>query len=319
MNSLQKYADNIYFHHDVLIQSNDNNNLDILTISSFENILEEEEDKIEGLFEVNNNISKRCRKFKMLTENHDSQWHFSEPKNTNEKACNQIGKKFFFLSARVHPGETVSSYILDGFIDFITSSDPRAIKLRVIRTSANSKSMFVFKIIPMLNPDGYVSKNSKSSVRRGHYRGDLNGVNLNRVYDNPDKSLHPTIWATKEYLKSLKQLSWYIDLHGHANKHGSFLFGNWTGNPKSQYEMLIFAKCISLNIPNMFEFSECDFTPKGMINPTEKTLAQANRSPEEVIRDQQRREELKKDGTGRVCVYKLTSNVHCYSKTIFKN
>lgn len=47
-------------------------------------------------------------------------------------------KHVFFLSARVHPGESPAQWMWDGFMDFITSrEDPRAKALR---------RLFVFKV-----------------------------------------------------------------------------------------------------------------------------------------------------------------------------
>lgn len=99
---------------------------------------------------------------------------------------NRRDKPVVFVSARVHPGETPSSFVLNGFLDFILKEDDiRAQKLR---------ENFIFLLVPMLNPDG---------VYRGHYRTDSRGVNLNRVYLETDAILHPTIAATKQLLLDL--------------------------------------------------------------------------------------------------------------------
>lgn len=91
-------------------------------------------------------------------------------------------RPIIFISARVHPGETPSQFVLLGILRFLLSDDPRACNLR---------ERFQFKIVPMLNPDG---------VACGHYRTNTIGLNLNRHYDKPNVQSHEAVWAVKRCL-----------------------------------------------------------------------------------------------------------------------
>ncbi len=70
----------------------------------------------------------------------------------------------------MHPGESPGSWMLNGALDIIT--DPKNEQGKILRKN------FVFKVVPMLNPDG---------VARGYYRLDTNAFNLNRFYLNPNR------------------------------------------------------------------------------------------------------------------------------------
>ena len=56
-------------------------------------------------------------------------------------------RQYVFITARVHPGESNSSYIMEGFLHFLAGCSEEAVFLR---------NRFVFKIVPMLNPDGVI-------------------------------------------------------------------------------------------------------------------------------------------------------------------
>jgi murein tripeptide amidase MpaA len=73
-------------------------------------------------------------------------------------------RKGIVISSRVHPGETNSSYMMKGMIDYLIGPSLGA---RMLRDN------FVFKIIPMLNPDGVINGNTRCNIA---------GVDLNRVW-----------------------------------------------------------------------------------------------------------------------------------------
>lgn len=88
-------------------------------------------------------------------------------------------KKAIVLTSRVHPGEPQASFMYEGTVQMLLSDSDLAIELR---------KNFVFKIVPMLNPDGVI---------HGNYRCSLLGCDLNRKWLMPNKFLHPTIYYTK--------------------------------------------------------------------------------------------------------------------------
>ena len=146
----------IYFHRELVIRSLLNFRIDLLTITDTNGMSEDREATLENLF-PDHPHTLRPRLFK--------------------------NKKVVFLSARVHPGETQSSFVINGFLKFLLrDNDARAEALR---------RKYVFKLIPMLNPDGVV---------HGHYRTDSQGVNLNRVYSSPSFKLHPPIYAARKLI-----------------------------------------------------------------------------------------------------------------------
>lgn len=87
--------------------------------------------------------------------------------------------------ARSHPGESVTSFVCQGLIEFLLGTHPIALVLR---------ENFVFKIVPMVNPDG---------VFLGNNRCNLIGQDLNRCWNVATEFSHPTILAIKNLLKEI--------------------------------------------------------------------------------------------------------------------
>ncbi|XP_057578043.1 cytosolic carboxypeptidase 1 isoform X2 [Hippopotamus amphibius kiboko] len=131
--------------------------------------------------------------------------------NYYEHICQFRNRPYVFLSARVHPGETNASWVMKGTLEYLMSNNPTAQSLR---------ESYIFKIVPMLNPDGVVN---------GNHRCSLSGEDLNRQWQSPNPDLHPTIYHAKgllQYLAAVKRLPLvYCDYHGHSRKKNVFMYG----------------------------------------------------------------------------------------------
>ena len=151
-------------------------------------------------------------------------------------------KKCIFITGRIHSGETVSSYVVQGLIDFLLNlKDPISIYLR---------EKFIFKIIPMLNIDGVIY---------GNYRLNLQGKDMNRLWYNdipfnPEKCDESSLYINNiiEIIKktlNCRKIYLYCDFHGHSGKQNFFLYGCSLEEKKF---MEIFAKK-----NNIFNLNDC--------------------------------------------------------------
>ena len=118
-------------------------------------------------------------------------------------------KKAIILTGRVHPGESNGSYVVQGVIEFLLSNNIAAKKLR---------KYFIFKIVPMLNPDGVI---------RGNFRMNILGKDLNRMWDEPNENICPSIFNTIKMIERTldsRDIYFFCDFHGHSNKYNFFLY-----------------------------------------------------------------------------------------------
>ena len=95
--------DEIYYSRELVIRSFEGRRIDLVTITSFHGIQLEREPRLRNLFpEID---VQRCHKFR--------------------------NKKIVFISSRVHPGETSSSFVLNGFLNLLLDKkNPVALTLR---------------------------------------------------------------------------------------------------------------------------------------------------------------------------------------------
>ncbi|MEO1252469.1 MAG: M14-type cytosolic carboxypeptidase [Pseudomonadota bacterium] len=110
----------------------------------------------------------------------------------------------FWVIARQHPGETMGSWWMEGFLRALADGDPVVGDLLTRAT---------LHIVPCMNPDG---------AKRGHLRTNAAGVDLNRAWRNttPDKS--PEVFHVREKMRATG-VDFFLDVHGDEAIPNNFL------------------------------------------------------------------------------------------------
>ena len=117
--------------------------------------------------------------------------------NFLNKEQEMLNKKSIIFTSRVHPGETCGSYVIESIINNLLNNS---------QSSKNLLNKYIFKIIPMLNPDGVI---------HGHYRNNILGKDLNRMYQDPRENITPTCFYLRKLIESNIPF-FFCDFHGHS-------------------------------------------------------------------------------------------------------
>ena len=166
-------------------------------------------------------------------------------KNTQENNNNNLSqvldeRKAIVIIGRQHPGETVGSYVVKACIDFLMGDSEEAKKLREV---------YVFKIVPMMNPDGVLVGNSRTSFA---------GCDLNRRWGKPNEVIHPEVYSTKQMITKLsnqRNIAFIIDCHGHFGTFNSLFYCNYKDNKRT---CKLFPYICS-KLSKIINFQQCTF------------------------------------------------------------
>ena len=169
-----------------------------------------------------------------------------------------------FITSRVHPGESPSSFIMRGILHYVTGQTDLAEALR---------KHYIFKIVPMINPDGVIVGNTRCNIITtiiiliivGNTRCNLAGADLNRQYKHAVKEAFPTVHYVKMLIAKLLEddysISIYCDLHAHSRKYNVFMYGCENRKRSQKYLMeQLFPLMLHKNAKNRFNFEDCRFT-----------------------------------------------------------
>jgi len=143
----------------------------------------------------------------------------------SNKSKNAEPKPVIVIIGRQHCGETHSSFIIHGFINFLISREVICHKLR---------DMFEFWIAPIVNPDGVIC---------GNYRCNTQGKDMNRHFfaDDDPEGLKVRLTEVEMIRSFMKQnipkeegmFKLFLDIHAHSAQNSIFCYAPVDEDPNN--------------------------------------------------------------------------------------
>ena len=111
---------------------------------------------------------------------------------------------------------------------------------------------YLIKCVPMVNADGVINGNTRCS---------LAGVDLNRMWMDPQRDTHPVVFHLKMLIRQMNQerdVILFCDLHGHSRKKNIFMYGNGVKGD-TKYKERIFPYILEQQA-EVFSYADCAFS-----------------------------------------------------------
>lgn len=153
-------------------------------------------------------------------------------------------KPLIIIASRLHPGESNSSFAMEGFLDqlFVRNS-------KLLTTCS-------FLILPMMNPDGVVC---------GYYRPQLNGIDMNRSWKTPSPKSNPEVFSVIKLCDSLshgRKILFLLDFHGHTAQCNAFTYSVKNSRVKYNQYQGVFTEILGRYCSFFSVKDSCSMLPK---------------------------------------------------------
>jgi len=117
------------------------------------------------------------------------------------------GPRVIWVIARQHPGESMASWWMEGFLGRLLDEDD-ALARRLLKQAT-------FHVVPHMNPDGSF---------RGHLRCNAAGANLNREWHTPTAERSPEVLCVRDAMDA-SGVDLCLDVHGDEELPYNFISG----------------------------------------------------------------------------------------------